>query len=440
LFGALALAFSAAACASAPDESMSDPPAGHSACSGLYWIYAGGSMLSMQIQARSDGAIDGEIRAPNVLDRITGWCHPTEPGQPAAVRFTRAGGAAQRFVGQYTIDVESGQITMEGDISQSGKAAAPFLALTLLDDSRVKIRAEAEALALRRELLQFLWKSDALPVNGALSAHHRDVPSPVPDLGRALAGVDELVIEMEEDFQSHVYHFRPALPANKLMIFHHGHAHDLGSVGGQRSIRFLLDRGIDVLGFYMPGYGPNTSPVGKHFQLLALDPVSRPYHPMKFFLEPVTIALNFLTARQAFSFVGMMGISGGGWTTTLYAAIDPRIQKSFPVAGSLPIHLRTGRRDIGDREQFEPTFFRIAGYPDLHALGAIGPGRRQIQILNEFDSCCFARSEAPAYVARAREAVSQIGAGGAYDLRIDVGQRQHTISEWTLEEVIGPEI
>ena len=45
----------------------------------------------------------------------------------------------------------------------------------------------------------------------------------------------------------------------------------------------------------------------------------------------------------------MVSISGG-WTTTVYAAIDPRVTRSYPVAGSLPIPLRVDVRDWGDWE------------------------------------------------------------------------------------------
>jgi hypothetical protein len=32
----------------------------------------------------------------------------------------------------------------------------------------------------------------------------------------------------------------------------------------------------------------------------------------------------------------MFGLSGGGWSTTIAAALDPRITLSVPVAGSVP--------------------------------------------------------------------------------------------------------
>jgi hypothetical protein len=64
----------------------------------------------------------------------------------------------------------------------------------------------------------------------------------------------------------------------------------------------------------------------------------------------------------------MIGLSGGGWTTTLYAAIDPRVRLSFPVAGTLPEYLRVGRP--GAREQFYPDLYKIANYLDLYVMGS----------------------------------------------------------------------
>jgi hypothetical protein len=93
--------------------------------------------------------------------------------------------------------------------------------------------------------------------------------------------------------------------------------------------------------------------------------------------------------------VQMIGLSGGGWTTTVYAAIDPRVTRSHPVAGSLPFSLRGAAPNVtssvGDREQRRdtlPGFYGAAAYLDLYVMAATGPGRRQLQILNRFDPCC----------------------------------------------------
>ena len=34
-------------------------------------------------------------------------------------------------------------------------------------------------------------------------------------------------------------------------------------------------------------------------------------------------------------------------------------------------------------------FYSIAGYVDLYLMGASGPGREQLQVLNLKDDCCF---------------------------------------------------
>ena len=71
----------------------------------------------------------------------------------------------------------------------------------------------------------------------------------------------------------------------------------------------------------------------------------------RFFLEPVSLAINFAITQGYERFV-MVGLSGGGWSTTVASALDKRIGLSFPVAGSLPLDMRTNDwHDGGDYEQ-----------------------------------------------------------------------------------------
>jgi hypothetical protein len=115
---------------------------------------------------------------------------------------------------------------------------------------------------------------------------------------------------------------------------------------------------------------------------------------MKFFLEPIAVSLNYLQTRAAadqfpvYRDFSMIGLSGGGWTTVVYAAIDPRIKLSVPTAGSLPLYLRFPASE-GDTEQNLAPFYSIAGYPDLHVMGSYGLDRQQVQVLNRHDDCCF---------------------------------------------------
>ena len=147
----------------------------------------------------------------------------------------------------------------------------------------------------------------------------------------------------------------------------------------------------------------------------------------------------------------MTGLSGGGWTTTVYAAVDPSIRCSFPVAGTVPLYLRTGG-SVGDREQCEPSFYRLAGYPDLYVLGAHGRGRKQVQILVRRDDCCFGEAQHDAksagknyteamreYEERVRAALKEIGSG-SFRLEIDEVAPSHMISHHAIEDVLLVEL
>jgi hypothetical protein len=138
----------------------------------------------------------------------------------------------------------------------------------------------------------------------------------------------------------------------------------------------------------------------------------------------------------------MTGISGGGWTTTLVAAIDPRIQVSFPVAGTLPFYLRSSSdrskasSNWGDWEQKIPGLYTTVNYLELYILGAYGEGRYQMQILNQFDPCCFAGVESKTYSDIVSRRVALLGKGG-WDLMLDKKNRSHAISKEAQEEIIN---
>jgi len=113
---------------------------------------------------------------------------------------------------------------------------------------------------------------------------------------------------------------------------------------------------------------------------------------LAYFFNHIHSALDYLGPR--YRTIHMTGRSGGGWATTIYAALDWRITRSVSVAGSLPIELRTpdldGVDDLGDWEQYGPHIFRLLSYQALYeAAGGISEPRRHVLIYNEFDNCCF---------------------------------------------------
>lgn len=333
-------------------------------------------------------------------------------------------------------------------------------AAQLIDDRTITISTARNVAEKRRALVQYVWGTDGFPDKRLPTTVLTNIPSPVKDLTH-LARVDELRIDLAPGLQGLAYHFVPERPNRELVVVHHGHACTLDDdpsptdvgYGLQRTIHGLLREGYGVLGVFMPHMRPGDC-TGGHDAMFAMKTTGS---PMKYFLEPVAVSLNYLKKRSRsdrfpkYREFHMTGLSGGGWTTTVYAAIDPIIRCSVPVAGTIPLYLRSGG-SIGDREQFEPSFYGIAGYPDLYILGAYGRGRRQVQILVQRDDCCFGQAQHNAtaagqpyaeamrdYERRVSAVLDKLGRG-AFRLEIDEIAPSHMISHHGIRDILLPEL
>lgn len=237
--------------------------------------------------------------------------------------------------------------------------------------------------------------------------------------------IKELRVDMDYGLTSRVRYYSPAVANSKLIIFHQGHR------GTQEIplINRLLQEGFHVMQVSMlfSGYNSPNPFFPTHDDLAGLA------RPMRFFLEPVAIGLNYVLTTQSFGGVYMMGISGGGWTTIVYTALDPRIKASYPVAGSYPFYLRSQvAGSVGDFEQTNPDFYRYVSYPELYVMGATG--RRQLQIYIEFDNCCFGGTFSNTFKDFVTQSVSEVG--GSFDIIIDDTFVGHDISSFALEKIL----
>jgi cephalosporin-C deacetylase-like acetyl esterase len=217
------------------------------------------------------------------------------------------------------------------------------------------------------------------------------------------------------------------------LIYHQGHENELDL--SRPVVEFFLAKGYRVLTLCMPLFCENNistvelprfglMQINNHDKMAFLD---RPFH---YFFEPITLCLNYIEKQYKPSLISMTGLSGGGWTTTVYAAIDSRIKYSFPVAGSLPISLRQSR-DWGDFEQTYPSLYEIANYYELYTIGA--SNGKQVQILNKFDSCCFALDNIPGYVKEVDKKARLFF--GTFSFYLDDSHHEHTLSSSAMKVI-----
>jgi hypothetical protein len=155
----------------------------------------------------------------------------------------------------------------------------------------------------------------------------------------------------------------------------------------QPTLQALLNAGFSVLAMNMPGCGD----VSTHAWMFQNYGVTE----MQYFIVAAVQAMNYWDAHGSFSEYDMAGLSGGAWTTTITAALDTRIKKSFPVAGGMPgiIPVDPTSYANNDDEQFWAPYYTIAGYLDHYIMGSYGPGRMQLQILNYYDNCCWGAAQ-----------------------------------------------
>ena len=312
-------------------------------------------------------------------------------------------------------------------------------------DSLIKITSKTDIDQKRDFLTEFFWDVGSLQ-RVKDKSQLPDVESNISDSSykdfQNLSRIDRLTVEMDYGINSISYLFIPEESNGKIILYHQGHAGDF--ILGKNTIQFFLNRNFTVLALTMPLVGMNNQPVveidglGKikltsHNQLRLLE--ANNFNPMKLFVDPIQINLNFLDKEYNFKQYSMIGLSGGGWTTVVYSAIDERISNSFSVGGSMPFYLRVDERDVGDYGQTNIELYQNVNYLELYVLGAYGDGRKHVQIFNKNDPCCFSGNGYETYEFVIKDKMLQLGKGN-FEIFIDNTHDEHKISDTTREFIL----
>lgn len=245
--------------------------------------------------------------------------------------------------------------------------------------------------------------------------------------------ISSLKVRMEFGLSSHIFVIGD--PSSKKVFFwNRGHSSTPkdGSPRFVENMNSILFRGYTLYLFSMPFMFPNEDSFKikiPNFGLFNIGPSHNEFvfieefvegSTLKYFVQPQIAVYEKVIPKD--SRVLMAGLSGGGWTSTLLAALEPGFAETYSIAGSIPIVTRTEiGNDLGDWEQWLPSIFPKYGYLDLYIL-ATYPNRKFTNIYNSFDECCFSvGSNLPSWTSVVKQNSRLLG--GKYSTFLEVSSK-----------------
>ena len=325
----------------------------------------------------------------------------------------------------------------------------------------IRISKKEDVYEKREKLIQYLWKQDKLPkelpdkieknVDNLIiiQADGKTHPFDTSDLDN-LKSMDKITIDQEHDINSVIYHLHPKKKNNKLVFYNDGHGGKLEEGQNAKSaINSFLKEGYSVMIAWVPLSGQNNKPIIEtekgvvdltdydriiHKKFSQLE--TNEFSPLKLFANPLAIAVNYAEQEYNYKEIHMVGLSGGGWATTFYSALDERVLKSYPIAGTLPLDFPGGGRDY---EQNLPGIKDIVNYRELYLMGSFGKNRKQIQILNKNDPCCFQGSRylGKPYENEIDNVLESLG-GNKNQFSVFIADaRKHVVAESSIQKILG---
>lgn len=286
---------------------------------------------------------------------------------------------------------------LDRDLPDCAYTAGDELLLLLRAADRVPAYQDPLAREVVRDLARRLVWGEDDPYR-APAAHPYVVE---PDAGYGTGEVagfataaDARIVYAGGRFTSRVTRFMPPDPvAGRLAIFHEGHD-ATARVAGADVVSWLLARRWTVVAMDLPMVGLNAPdarpPVVHHNELWRLD--DGVTSPLAHFVLPVKAVVDGFVAEHpgADRTILMVGRSGGGWTTYVSAAIDPRIDLAVAVAGGSPASQRLldvlEAWELGDYEQFFPQLYDVVGHENLIATAG---SRGLFVAYGARDPCCY---------------------------------------------------
>ena len=311
-------------------------------------------------------------------------------------------------------------------------------------ENAITIRTAQEAKLRRKKLANAIWGSPELPADYSLGPPapidlDAPIPAECPEISRYheplrcetgryrgianLADVTQREFVIPPHFRSYVAEFEPHVWNQWTIFYNHGYA---GTYHEQyRNIARLIERSYTVLAFNLPGLGGNR---------MMADGLASVHQTM----GPIMLALDYTTRQSKSKGMATIGFSAGGMAGALAAALDPRFRATYTVASPIyPVALTDPKLEPPPIARL-PELLDSAGFLDLFVLGTSGYGnapRRQLQIFNQFDRCCWRNRTGLLYADAVKQAASKLG--GEFEVRIDESHARHKISRQGMDWILA---
>jgi dienelactone hydrolase len=180
-----------------------------------------------------------------------------------------------------------------------------------------------------------------------------------------------------------------------LNVIGHEVAGNAAEYEQKRCINFAK-RGIFALSLSWAGFGELAQPENGHDYAADLDLVGA--NALGFFYLSMRRGLDYLASLPQVDArrLGVTGLSGGGWQTTLLSALDERVAVAVEVAGIGALESNLTRPvDTDEIEENATDLTQDEDYPFFVAIRAARP---TLLIHNAEDDCCFRAALVKPYI------------------------------------------
>lgn len=195
----------------------------------------------------------------------------------------------------------------------------------------------------------------------------------------------------------------------KLLIYFEGHNGNPYNKENFIKIKdHYLAKGFDILALSMSNKGYNTevnyfpnvilkylnvNGYGHDIYKEFYDPEYPNKKPLSLMLSGNFYLINKILSKSDYKEIYSVGVSGGGWYSTILSAIIPQIKLSFSFSGTIPLPLHYFDKNKGDWELGDRENYKDFNYFDLYALSTIDEfnekTRKHYQVYNMDDPCCY---------------------------------------------------